>query len=83
MTEFAEYLAKCGLSSCEVEKATRLATRAAIAALREPSEAMVQIGDRIAAGLSSGRATEPYEDDAANIWQAMIDASLSTEGNEG
>ncbi len=48
-----------------------------IAALREPSEAMIEAGDEDTGGWA----------DAADIWRAMIDclldASLSTEGNEG
>lgn len=45
-------------------------------AMREPTEAMQIVGGRIVAGLSSGRAIEPYEDDAGRAWQAMIDAAL-------
>jgi hypothetical protein len=50
--------------------------RAAIAAVREVSEPMKHIGGRIVANLSSGRAIEPYEDDAVNAYQAMIDTAL-------
>lgn len=59
------------------------AARAAIEEIREPTEAMVIIGGRIAAGLSSGRAIQPYEDDAANIWSAMIDAALADASLDG
>lgn len=50
--------------------------RAAIEAMREPDSAMVQAGGRTVARLSAGRAIEPYEDDAADAWRAMIDAAL-------
>ena len=63
---------------------TRGLLRAAIAALREPSEAMMQ------AGVSNNPTSWTEDTDkgfaydvALIVWTSMIDASLSTEGNEG
>lgn len=50
--------------------------RAVLQAIREPTEAMTAIGGQINAGLSSGRASQPYEDDARAVWQAMVDKIL-------
>lgn len=47
----------------------------AIQAMRDPTPEMIEAGGRIIAHLSTGRAIEPYEDDARDAWQAMIDAS--------
>lgn len=62
--------------------AAKAAARAAIAALREPSDAMIEAGNQ----------SRPYKDDEGDddlirlntegTWQSMIDTAL-TEGNEG
>jgi len=44
-----------------------------------PTEAMMAIGGRIVAGLSSGRAIEPYERDAADAYSAMLDVAPTGE----
>lgn len=74
--EIVERAAKAMVEKCEgtpLEQLTeydrdimRNAARAAIAALREPSDAMIEAGEMC---------------DAADVWRSMIDAIL-TEGNE-
>lgn len=58
-----------------------ICARAAIAALREPSEAMIEAGDDC---YSVARGTESWAiagcKGSEQIWRAMLDASLSTEG---
>jgi len=51
--------------------------KSVLLALRQPSKGMVRIGGRIDAGLSSGRASEAYEETASEVFTAMIDATLS------
>lgn len=50
--------------------------RAAIEAIREPSEAVVAIEDNFSWGPCGG-ATDPPDATAYAIWQAMIDALLN------
>lgn len=45
----------------------RTDARAAISALREPTEAMKR----------AWRGPEPWDDDAAEVWRGLIDAALS------
>lgn len=54
-------------------EADKRAARAALNALASNiSEGMLVTGGRIVAGLSSGRAIEPYEDDARDAFVAML-----------
>ena len=50
---------------------------------REPTEAMTVVGGRICADLSSGRASQPYEDDAREAYRAMIAATTTGEQGNG
>ena len=75
MTEFLEKCRERG-----VEQALKRA-RAAIEAMREPTEAMVASGES-AASFGIGK---PKDDDAIpRVWRWMIDAALSnSKGGEG
>lgn len=42
-----------------------------VRAMGEPSQAMIEIGGRINAGLDSGRASQPFEDDAREAWRLL------------
>ena len=52
----------------------KLIGTAAIAAIREPTEAMLRVG---AYRLSDDRGNPGSEDEAAGFWESMIDAALS------
>jgi hypothetical protein len=51
--------------------------RAAIAALREPDDLMVQAGAEIVRHIGPDESDEAFLNDAANIWRLMVDAVLS------
>lgn len=52
--------------------------RAAIAAMREPTEAMANAPDVYRAGAVGGHFDVCTPTDYAKIWQAMIDAAIET-----
>jgi len=49
---------------------------AAIAALREPDELMIQAGAEIVRHISPDESDDAFLNDAANIWRLMVDAAL-------
>lgn len=51
--------------------------RAAIAALREPDDLMVQAGAEIVRHIGPDESDEAFLSDAANIWRLMADAALA------
>lgn len=67
---------ECGNSSLlrfladEIER--KAIVRSVLTELLNPDEGMREVGGRVIAGLSSGRAIQPYEDDASEALQAMI-----------
>ena len=50
---------------------------AAIAALREPDEFMIQAGAEIARHIGPDESDDAFLHDAANIWRLMVDAALA------
>lgn len=64
-----------------VELAAEAAVKATLAALREPSEAMIRAGT--IAWRRHNNSDDPYDNEIRDILVAALDASLSTEGNEG
>ncbi|ANI78484.1 hypothetical protein [Sphingobium sp. EP60837] len=51
--------------------------RAAIAALREPDDLMVQAGAEIVRHIGAAESDEAFLNDAANTWRLMIDAAVA------
>ena len=51
--------------------------RAAIAALREPDDLMVQAGAEIVRHIGLEESDEAFLNDAANTWRLMVDAALA------
>lgn len=59
------------------QEAWRVMARAAVAAMREPTEAMLGSTDKDGLLGGYGYGDDCYEANAGMVWQAMIDAALS------
>ena len=51
--------------------------RAAIAALREPDDLMMQAGAEIVRHIGPDESEDTFLNDAANTWRLMVDAALA------
>jgi len=51
--------------------------RAVIAALREPSELMIEAGAEIIRHIGPDESNDAFFNDAANTWRLMVDSALA------